>query len=497
MRKAFDSTLGPSATYGHGSNEQRIFWDPYAGFMPELIVKLGDSVVERHLVEKDIISIGRAKDNDIVIENLSVSRNHARIRRQGNTYVLTDLNSANGTFVNNVRITKTEILDGDVITIGKHHIVFVNKDLSESDVLVEALAAERTMVIERADRIGVLCFTEGKMRGKTYPLTKAETSIGKSPQCDIVISDDWFLAKKQAIIARRGSEYEIRDLGTLRRTRINGKPLTGSQKLNEGDTIEVGSERILFKLADAHQFETPAGRVPKELGLEDSIFASVSELPPELEPLRESDVSPPGSASAKAMDENEDWSQVAEGLDSEAAAPAPPAISVEDLHPVPGDFVTQSFGQTDVEAASSAVQQEEVGQPSEPVAEAPIAESKSVRLSRRKQRELQRAAKQPVAADVPATAEKKAEAPEVESSGWERAEAAVSPSEPKAAEALEAAVAGGEGELPAKTEPPTSGILSVEEQIAMWEAALQNKSPVIRRQAAKMLKKLTGKDYAY
>lgn len=468
--------------------------------MPELIVKLGDSVVQRYVIEKDIISIGRAKDNDIVIENLSVSRNHARVRRQGNTYVLTDLNSANGTFVNNVRITKTEILDGDVITIGKHQVVFVNKDLSESDVLVEALAAERTMVIDRADKIGVLCFTEGKLRGKTYPLTKAETSIGKSPQCDIVISDDWFLAKKQAIIARRGAEYEIRDLGTLRRTRVNGKPITGSQKLNEGDTIEVGSERMLFKLADAQQFETPAGRVPKELGLEDSIFASVSELPPELEPLQEADVVAAEGAPAKSLEESEDWSQLAEGLDAEAAAPAPPtppAISLEDVQPV--DFVTRSFGQAEVEAAASVPPSppEEPAQRSESASELPASEVKSVRLSRRKQRELQRAAKHSVASEASAAEEEKAGTREQEPAAGEMvtesgaaAGGESAPVERATGESIEAA-------LPTKAKSCTSDLLSVEEQIALWEAALQNKSPVIRRQAAKKLKKLTGKDYAY
>lgn len=76
--------------------------------MPELIVKLGDSIVHKYFFDKDVLSIGRAKDNDIVIENLSVSRNHARIRRVDNKFILTDLNSANGTYVNNVRVSKTD-----------------------------------------------------------------------------------------------------------------------------------------------------------------------------------------------------------------------------------------------------------------------------------------------------------------------------------------------------------------------------------------------------
>ena len=73
--------------------------------MQWITVKLGDTVVQQHPIEKDVISIGRARDNEIVIENLSVSRNHARIRREGESFAIADLNSANGTFVNGVKIS--------------------------------------------------------------------------------------------------------------------------------------------------------------------------------------------------------------------------------------------------------------------------------------------------------------------------------------------------------------------------------------------------------
>jgi pSer/pThr/pTyr-binding forkhead associated (FHA) protein len=464
--------------------------------MPELVVKLGDTVVQRYIVEKDIISIGRAKDNDIVIENLSVSRNHARIRRQGNAYVLTDLNSANGTFVNNVRITKTEILDGDVITIGKHQILFINKDLSESDVIVEALAADRTMVIDRAEKVGILCCTEGKLKGKTFALTKAETTIGKSPHCDIVIADDWFLAKKQAIISRHGTEYEIRDLGTIRRTRVNGKPISGAQRLAEGDTIEISSERLLFKLADASQFETPAGRVPKELGLDDSIFASVSELPAELQPIEEADLA--AAARPTSLEESEDWSGAAEKLAEEAAAQVPSAISMEDLEAA---LVSQTFGQAEVEAAAAAPGSEEPPQTSEESARLAAQEAKNARLSRKKQRELQRAAKAAGRVETPPSAatpqRTEGEAPQTEAAAEAKAEPEAVGASSAQSEALDAASEEAVAKQTGQALEVQAKGLTVEEQIALWESALKNKSPVIRRQAARMLKKLTGKDYAY
>src|SRR5436309_3057222 len=101
--------------------------------MPEIVLKLGDTVLQTIVFDKDIMSVGRSRDNDVVVENLSVSRNHARIRRQNGKYVLTDLNSANGTYVNGVRVSKTEIVDDDVISIGKHRMQFVNKVMSDEE----------------------------------------------------------------------------------------------------------------------------------------------------------------------------------------------------------------------------------------------------------------------------------------------------------------------------------------------------------------------------
>src|SRR5688572_25640167 len=106
--------------------------------MPELVLKLGDSVLQNFVFDKDVMSIGRSRDNDIVVENLSVSRNHARIRRQAGKYILTDLNSANGTYVNGVRVSKTEIVNDDVIAIGKHKLHFADEQVDEEKLIADA-----------------------------------------------------------------------------------------------------------------------------------------------------------------------------------------------------------------------------------------------------------------------------------------------------------------------------------------------------------------------
>jgi pSer/pThr/pTyr-binding forkhead associated (FHA) protein len=229
--------------------------------MPELIVKLGDSVVHKYFFDKEVLSIGRAKDNDIVIENLSVSRNHARIRRADNKYILTDLNSANGTYVNNIRVNKTDICHDDVITIGKHTIHFVSVDLSDEQIISDAFGAERTMIVDKTP-VARLVITKGKQQGQEFKITKTETYIGRSSDNDIRLHD-WFVSKKHAMILRQGQNFFIKDLKSWRGTMVNGK-FTREAPLHEGDAIQFGSTTMSFHIASEEDVQRITGRVPQE-----------------------------------------------------------------------------------------------------------------------------------------------------------------------------------------------------------------------------------------
>lgn len=74
--------------------------------------------------ENELISVGRSSKNDIQIDNLAVSGAHATIKKVMNAYFIEDLGSTNGTFVNEKKVAKYELLDGDEVIIGKHSLVF-------------------------------------------------------------------------------------------------------------------------------------------------------------------------------------------------------------------------------------------------------------------------------------------------------------------------------------------------------------------------------------
>jgi pSer/pThr/pTyr-binding forkhead associated (FHA) protein len=90
--------------------------------MLTILLKFNDKILKTIESEKNEIVIGRSAENDIVIENLAVSKQHARIANQDGAYYIEDLNSTNGTYLNKIRVTKKEINNNDVIIIGKHSL---------------------------------------------------------------------------------------------------------------------------------------------------------------------------------------------------------------------------------------------------------------------------------------------------------------------------------------------------------------------------------------
>ena len=93
--------------------------------MPRLTLKFKDNVIGRFPIPRGkSLTIGRRKDNDIVIDNLAVSGHHAKVDAVGEAFVLVDLQSKNGSFVNEQIVNSHWLKEGDVISIGKHQLLF-------------------------------------------------------------------------------------------------------------------------------------------------------------------------------------------------------------------------------------------------------------------------------------------------------------------------------------------------------------------------------------
>lgn len=103
-----------------------------------LVMRSGPSVGKEYPLDKNEMFIGRDLSNDVVINDPEISRRHSRLFTQGNTYVLEDLGSTNGTFVNGQRLMGPNMLrPGDVITFGERmSLVFESSDYDQDATMV-------------------------------------------------------------------------------------------------------------------------------------------------------------------------------------------------------------------------------------------------------------------------------------------------------------------------------------------------------------------------
>jgi pSer/pThr/pTyr-binding forkhead associated (FHA) protein len=90
--------------------------------MAKLTLMFEDKLVKQVPIGSRPVGIGRSPDNDLPVDNLAVSNYHARVYVEAGRLVVEDLDSLNGTFVNDLRVERATLHDGDSIWVGKHHI---------------------------------------------------------------------------------------------------------------------------------------------------------------------------------------------------------------------------------------------------------------------------------------------------------------------------------------------------------------------------------------
>jgi predicted component of type VI protein secretion system len=237
--------------------------------MAKLVLRFESEVLKEVPMGSRPVTIGRAPDNDIAIDNLAVSNYHARVYLEAGRLVVEDLNSLNGTFVNNARVERAELRDCDSILIGKHHIL-VDKAHDAAVPLdagrkVTAPKVDETVVLDTKEgrallqravaihdsgahmktrvRVPVLSVLHGKTDRKEYVLSSKLTVIGKSQLATVKLRG-WFAPKVAAQISRRDDGYYVG--GADRIPKVNGEPIAAPTRLKDGDLIEVGGVRLNF-----------------------------------------------------------------------------------------------------------------------------------------------------------------------------------------------------------------------------------------------------------
>ena len=204
--------------------------------MPKMIVSIDGVVIKEVQLTKDRTTLGRRPYNDIVIDNLAVSGEHAVMQMSGVDVFLEDLNSTNGTYVNGKAIKKQQLQGGDTVEIGKYKIKFVHDGASDSQEKTTVISsgsvvggAEPSMVGNAAIRV-----MSGAASGREVPLVKVVTTIGK-PGVAV------------AAITRRPHGYVVALVEGAIKPTINGTALTTEAvNLHNGDLIELAGTQMQF-----------------------------------------------------------------------------------------------------------------------------------------------------------------------------------------------------------------------------------------------------------
>jgi predicted component of type VI protein secretion system len=237
--------------------------------MARLILMFNKQVIKEYPFLKDSITIGRSDDNAIVIDNLAVSSYHARIDKAGTDFILTDLQSTNGTFVNDNKVVSHKLAHGDNVVIGKHVLLFVatekgkpegeekdqkgnlNKTMMLDTAKQRELLAKQkgtAQVAKPAEKIGVISFIDGSDLGE-IELSKKLTKLGKADSCEVKLSG-LLMGATAATISRRPSGYAITFTGGMTKLKVNGEVVKESRELKDFDSIELGSYKFQFYMKE-------------------------------------------------------------------------------------------------------------------------------------------------------------------------------------------------------------------------------------------------------
>lgn len=219
--------------------------------MPKMIVSIDGVVIKEVQLTKDRTTLGRRPYNDIVIDNLAVSGEHAVLQLSANEVWLEDLNSTNGTYVNGKAVKRQLLQHDDSVEIGKYKIRFIHEAAAHP-------AYDRTMIMRPgtvqptgpgpapgtsapaplaaasgapAASIRVL---SGAAAGREVALVKVVTTVGK-PGVAV------------AAITRRGQAYVVAHVDGANQPTLNGTTVGADPvALRHGDLLELAGTQMQF-----------------------------------------------------------------------------------------------------------------------------------------------------------------------------------------------------------------------------------------------------------
>lgn len=227
--------------------------------MAKLIYSLDHAFLGEFTLDKERMTIGRRPANDIHIDNLAISGQHAVIKTIGRDDFLEDLGSTNGTVVNGKQITQHLLQHGDIIELGKYQLRYINPTATGATPFAMPLEdSDQSLIIRPASKAataqqgsesklaennsgepqssGRIRVSSGVGQGKELVLNKTVTTVGK-PGVQV------------AVITRRPQGYFITHVEGQNHPVVNGKSVgVQAHALHDHDVIELAGVKMEFYL---------------------------------------------------------------------------------------------------------------------------------------------------------------------------------------------------------------------------------------------------------
>jgi len=225
--------------------------------MGKLVVSLDGVVIKEVQITKDKTTLGRRPYNDIVIDNLAVSGEHAVLQMVGADVFIEDLNSTNGTYINGKAIKKQLLSHNDTVEIGKYKIKYLVDESNDYEKTMimrpglgqPAMASSSSQASASGAHSGFgglgapaygapqpasIKVLNGAAAGREVVLTKVVTTVGK-PGVQV------------ASITKRPNGYAFSHVEGATKPSVNGVAIVGdSVPLRNGDVIELAGTQMQF-----------------------------------------------------------------------------------------------------------------------------------------------------------------------------------------------------------------------------------------------------------
>ncbi len=215
--------------------------------MSKLTLSFKGTILKVYPILRGQMLIGHDPACHLFIDSLALAPEHARIDTQDQTSILVDLGSEQGTFVNQKRIDKHLLEDGDTIRVGKHTLQYLFEEVADlsnvEDMHMSSVKLKQPNfpdveadepVSKRLNKNGWLQILNGQNLGRTLSLNRSMTNLGKP-------------GVATAVITRRDGAYFLSHLEGKRPPSVDEEPIgERSHKLHDGNTIQIGNIKMQF-----------------------------------------------------------------------------------------------------------------------------------------------------------------------------------------------------------------------------------------------------------